>query len=213
MIVKLKYISIGALVIIGVLFYFMNESNKASAERLKQAEIANQQRLQQNKADEEQAKKNLEAQRIQSEETRALKVEEAKKEQLGKIRDSEKQKLEKLDLEARELKKYKEISDKWMAQDSIASSTGRIALSTPVTELRRIRDELNITPITGCLSEAKEKLLSAMDDEIYMFVYFMQNDIQTSKKTTELKISYFNKLTEEITIYTQCKNKYGKNVL
>ena len=210
---NLKYISIGALAIILAVFYFINENNKASAERLKQAELDHQKKLIQNGIDEEKSKKMLETQRLQVEKTRALKVEEAKKEQLGRIKDSEKQKLEKLDLEARELKKYKEISDKWMAQDSIASSTGRIALSTPVTELRRIRDELNTTPITGCLSEAKEKLLSAMDDEIYMFVYFMQNDIQTSKKTTELKISYFNKLTEEITIYTQCKNKYGKGVL
>lgn len=78
MIVNLKYISIGALIIIGVLFYFMNESNKASAERLKQAEIANQQRLEQNKLNEEQVKKSLEAQRIQIEKAGMLKAEQDK---------------------------------------------------------------------------------------------------------------------------------------
>ena len=61
---NLKYISVGVLVVIIALFYFMHQSNKASAERLKQAEIANQQRLEQNKIDEAQAKKNYELERI-----------------------------------------------------------------------------------------------------------------------------------------------------
>lgn len=51
MIVNIKYISIGALVIILALFYFVNEKNKASAERIKQAEIERVQRLEQNKID------------------------------------------------------------------------------------------------------------------------------------------------------------------
>lgn len=75
---NLKYISIGALAIIAALFYFMSESSKATAERLKKAEIAHQQRLEQNKIDEEKAKKSLEAQRIQTEKARALKAEQDK---------------------------------------------------------------------------------------------------------------------------------------
>ena len=75
---NLKYISVGALVVIIALFYFMHQSNKASAERLKQAEIANQQRLEQNKIDEAQAKKNYELERIQAEKAKALKVEQDK---------------------------------------------------------------------------------------------------------------------------------------
>ena len=75
---NLKYISIGALVVITALFYFMYQSNKASAERLKQAEIANQQRLEQNKVDEAQAKKNYELERIQAEKAKVLKVEQDK---------------------------------------------------------------------------------------------------------------------------------------
>lgn len=46
---NLKYISVGVLAVIIALFYFMHQSNEASAERLKQAEIANQQRLEQEK--------------------------------------------------------------------------------------------------------------------------------------------------------------------
>ena len=54
---NLKYISIGALAIIAALFYFMSESSKATAERLKKAEISHQQRLEQNKIDEADAQK------------------------------------------------------------------------------------------------------------------------------------------------------------
>lgn len=78
MIVKLKYISIGALVIILTLFYFINEKNKASAERIKQAEIERVQRLEQNKIDEKKAKNSLELQRAQIEKSRALKAEQDK---------------------------------------------------------------------------------------------------------------------------------------
>ena len=46
---SLKYISVGVLAVIIALFYFMHQSNEASAERLKQAEITNQQRLEQKK--------------------------------------------------------------------------------------------------------------------------------------------------------------------
>lgn len=206
---NLKYISVGVLAVIIALFYFMHQSNEASAERLKQAEIANQQRLEQNKIDEIRAEKNLELGRIQTEKTKALEVEQAKNAQLQQIEASQKQQVEQKELETTEFKKYQEISDKWMAQDSIASSTARIALSTPVTELRKIRDELKSTPITGCLSQARDELLLAMDANIYTFVYFMQNDIRSTKKTNELKISYLNHLSEALKTYTPCKNKYG----
>ena len=59
---NLRYISAGVLVVIIALFYFMHQSNEASAERLKQAEIAHQQKLEQEKrvttqAQQEQSKK------------------------------------------------------------------------------------------------------------------------------------------------------------
>ena len=41
----MKYLLIGFLVLIVGAFYFMHQSNKADAERLKQAEIAHQQKL------------------------------------------------------------------------------------------------------------------------------------------------------------------------
>lgn len=75
---NLKYISIGVLVLMGALFYFIHQSNKMSAERLKQAEIANQQRLEQNKIDEVKVEKDLELQRAQIEKARGLKAEQDK---------------------------------------------------------------------------------------------------------------------------------------
>ncbi|UIJ76956.1 hypothetical protein [Acinetobacter sp. SH20PTE14] len=72
----MKYGLIAAVIVVMALFYFMSQSNKADAERLKQAEVAHQQRLEQNRVDEEKAKKSLEAQRIQTEKARALKAEQ-----------------------------------------------------------------------------------------------------------------------------------------
>mgnify|MGYP007031189741 CR=1 FL=1 len=75
---NLKYISIGALVVILAIFYFINENNKASAERLKQAELDHQKKLIQNGIDEEKSKKMLETQRLQVEKARVMKAEQDK---------------------------------------------------------------------------------------------------------------------------------------
>ena len=48
----MKYGLIAAVIAVVALFYFMSQSNKADAERLKQAEIAHQQKLEQDKANE-----------------------------------------------------------------------------------------------------------------------------------------------------------------
>ena len=103
---SLKYISIGALAIIAALFYFMNESSKATAERLKKAEISHQQRLEQNKIDEEKAKKSLEVQRIQTEKARALKAEQDKLNSQKQAKEFERQQ------QARTQSGIKKIEDK-----------------------------------------------------------------------------------------------------
>lgn len=72
----MKYILIGVLLIMGALFYLMSQSNKADAERLKQAEVAHQQRLEQNRLDAIKAEKKAESERIKSEEAKALKAEQ-----------------------------------------------------------------------------------------------------------------------------------------
>ena len=203
---NLKVLIVAAVLIVGGLFYFINESNKADVERLKQAEVAHQQKLEQEKVDEAKALQ-LSAQRqAELEKTKALKAEKERQDQYHKVQNSEKARIAAKEKEENELKAFKIVFDKWMTQDNIASSTARVSIATPVTELRKIRDELNLLQITGCLVGAKSQLMSAMDDEILMFVYFMQNDIRSAKTMEKLKISYFNKLADAIEQNTACKN-------
>ncbi|WP_180182833.1 hypothetical protein [Acinetobacter sp. YH01020] len=49
----MKYALLGLISVVVIAFYAMNQSNKADAERLKQAEMAHQQKLEQDKANEE----------------------------------------------------------------------------------------------------------------------------------------------------------------
>ena len=74
----MKYLLIGILAVIIGAFYFMSESNKADAERLKQAEIAHQQKLEQQKLEAMQYEKDAELRRLQAEKAKALKVEQDK---------------------------------------------------------------------------------------------------------------------------------------
>lgn len=201
----MKYFVGAFLVVVLITGYFLNKSNKEDAERLKQAEIAHQQKLEQEKIDEAKSIQ-LFAQR-QADETKikALKLEKEKQDQNKRIQASEDEKNQAKEKNKKELQDFKVIFDKWMTQDNIASSTARIAVAAPVTELRKIRDELNSLQITGCLVNTKSQLISAMDDEILMFVYFMQNNASSIKKVEVLKISYFNKLADAIESDTACR--------
>ncbi|MEV4848000.1 hypothetical protein [Acinetobacter lwoffii] len=113
----MKYLFIGLLILASGMLYFMHQSNKASAERLKQAEIAHQQRLEQNKVDEEKAKKSLEAQRIQTEKARALKAEQDKLNSQKQAKEFEQAQ------QARAQAGIKKIEDKIKAEAFDAAST------------------------------------------------------------------------------------------
>ena len=63
----MKYLLVGILAVIIGAFYFMSESNKADAERLKQAEIAHQQKLEQQKVEAELAAKTAAEKKAQAE--------------------------------------------------------------------------------------------------------------------------------------------------
>ena len=71
----MKYGLIAAVIAVVALFYFMSQSNKADAERLKQAEIAHQQKLEQDKANEANLEQASLARRVEAEKAKALKVE------------------------------------------------------------------------------------------------------------------------------------------
>ena len=204
----MKYLLIGFLVLIVGAFYFMSESNKADAERLKQAEIAHQQKLEQQKLEAIQYEKDAELKRLQAEKAKALKAEQDKlnsQKQAQTFEQQQQAKLKEIQLKKDMLQKYMDISNNWSRADLIAGSTARVALGNQVTELRKIRESLQKEKFYDCLEPAKKDLLEAMDSAIFNYVYFMQNDIALWKKQTEEKINYYNKLASSLEIYTACK--------
>ena len=204
----MKYLLIGILVVIIGAFYLMSESNKADAERLKQAEIAHQQKLEQQKLEAMQYEKDAELRRLQAEKAKALKAEQDKlnsQKQAQTFEQQQQAKLKEIQLKKDMLQKYMDISNNWSRADLIAGSTARVALGNQVTELRKIRENLQKEKFYDCLEPAKKDLLEAMDSAIFNYVYFMQNDIALWKKQKEEKINYYNKLASSLEIYTACK--------
>lgn len=204
----MKYLLIGALVIVLGAFYFMDKSNKADAERLKQAEIAHQQKLEQQKLEAIQYEKDAELRRLQAEKAKALKAEQDKlnsQKQTQAFEQQQQAKLKEIQLKKDMLQKYMDISNNWSRADLIAGSTARVALGNQVTELRKIRENLQKEEFYDCLEPAKKDLLEAMDSAIFNYVYFMQNDVALWKKQKEEKINYYNKLASSLEIYTACK--------
>ena len=63
----MKYGILAAIAVIAIVFYVMSQSNKADAERLKQAEIAHQQKLEQQKVEAELAAKTAAEKKAQAE--------------------------------------------------------------------------------------------------------------------------------------------------
>lgn len=204
----MKYLLVGILAVIIGAFYFMSESNKADAERLKQAEIAHQQKLEQQKLEAIQYEKDAELRRLQAEKAKALKAEQDKlnsQKQAQTFEQQQQAKLKEIQLKKDMLQKYMDISNNWSRADLIAGSTARVALGNQVTELRKIRENLQKEKFYDCLEPAKKDLLEAMDSAIFNYVYFMQNDIALWKKQKEEKINYYNKLASSLEIYTVCK--------
>lgn len=74
----MKYMIVAILAIVLIGGYFINKSNNADKERLKQAEIEQSQRLEQNKVDEVEIQKRLEIQKSEIESKKKLKAEQDK---------------------------------------------------------------------------------------------------------------------------------------
>lgn len=93
---NLKVLFIGVLVVTIGIFYFINESNKASTERLKQAEIAHQKKLEQEKLDEAKALKLSEQRQAEAEKKKALKAEQERLSGETRAKEYERERLEKI---------------------------------------------------------------------------------------------------------------------
>lgn len=113
----MKYGLIAAVIAVVALFYFMSQSNKADAERLKQAEIAHQQKLEQDKANEANLEQASLARRVEAEKAKALKVEQAQLGSEKKVRELEQAAKQNAALQANKpvVKENKYSEEEWMS--------------------------------------------------------------------------------------------------
>ena len=112
----MKYGILAAIAIIAIAFYFMHQSNKADAERLKQAEIEHQQKLEQQKLEAIQYEKDAELKRLQAEKAKALKAEQDKLNSQKQAQEFEKK------VEAEKTSGIKKIEEKIKAEAFDAES-------------------------------------------------------------------------------------------
>lgn len=181
----MKYLLIGILVVIIGAFYFMSESNKADAERLKQAEIAYQQKVDAEQAEivkEQQAKlKKAETDILIKglQEKYSMDYLDAKK-----IVESEK-------MSQKDRAFYADLASRWVDALNVAGATSRVALSQPVKDLQEIRRKLSEKQtMTYCEDRLKKELLKSYDFAIDGFLNFMHKNEVLSSGFMSLSKSY-----------------------
>ncbi|KEC84214.1 hypothetical protein [Acinetobacter sp. ETR1] len=172
----MKYI-VGALLIIVLLVgYFINKSNKEDMARLKKAEVEQQQKVKNEKYT---AELNLKIKEIQSKID--IDQNEAKK-----IIESEK-------ISSDGKKFYSDLAGRWADAVKIASSTPRMALAQPVKELQNIRRDLEVRQTTNYCDEiVKQNLYKSFDYGVDGFIDFMQDNKFKSEMNSELSSKYMN---------------------
>lgn len=92
------------------------------------------------------------------------------------------------------------IESRWEDTYTLASSTSRIALATPVSNLQDIKRDLAQAELSECLNPAKKALGSYMDSHIKDFLKFMSDPDYTQFQSN-------NKLVEYFKIKEQCAGK------
>ena len=173
---NLKYLSIGALVVIAAIFYFINESNKEDRERIKQAEIAHKQKIEQEK------KAVIQFKQEQSKKVEIdVKIQELQSKYSMDYLDA-KQIIESKKMPQKDKLFYADLAGKWVDALNVAGSTSRVSLSQPVTDMQEIRRQLRDKKTgTYCESRMKQELLKSYDFAIDGFLNFMrQNEIVSS---------------------------------
>lgn len=84
------------------------------------------------------------------------------------------------------------IENRWDDAHTLASSTARIALATPVSELQDIKRALVKLEVSECLTPAKEALNSYMNSRISNFLSFMADSDSTNFDSNPKIIEYFS---------------------
>ncbi|ENU87730.1 hypothetical protein F972_02996 [Acinetobacter sp. CIP 102529] len=97
------------------------------------------------------------------------------------------------------------IENRWVDTYDLASSTSRIALATPVSQLQEVKRDLLTTEVSECLKPAKEALSSYMNMHIKNFLNFMA-DQEISNSISSLK------LVEYFAIKTNCAGETNSNL-
>ena len=84
------------------------------------------------------------------------------------------------------------IENRWDDAHKLASSTARIALATPISELQNVKRDLERLEVSECLTPAKEALSSYMNSTIANFLSFMANSDSTNFNSNKQIIEYFS---------------------
>lgn len=106
------------------------------------------------------------------------------------------------------VEKLNSLESRWDDSISLAGSTARIQLAVPVSNLQELKNELNSTEVSDCLAPAKDKFSKYMDNQIQLFLGFMQDtNFQYSYKKDELKTESDKLINEYFKIKNECTKK------
>lgn len=101
--------------------------------------------------------------------------------------------------------KLEGLMEKHLDLSTLASSTSRIALTVPVTQLQDLRRDIQDVPHPTCMQPAFDDLDKAMDFEISAYLGFMAQDPDTS---VEVKMqtagSYLQNATNHLSVLRMC---------
>ena len=97
------------------------------------------------------------------------------------------------------------IESQWDDAISLAGSTPRIQLANSVSNLQKLKNDLNATEVSDCLAPAKGKFSKYMDNNIQLFLDFMRdadNDSSYKYKSENNRL-----IKEYFKIKKECTNK------
>ena len=153
----MKYGLLAAIAVIAIAFYFMSQSNKEDAERLKRAEIVHQQKIESERAAE--LDKQLGGTAIKKETIQQ--VVDAKLTENPEVTPQQASELNKIILE-------------WMDAARVAGATSRIALSQPVSKMQEIKREISTKKYQGCAESTRLLYADAMTTNVEAYLTFMR---------------------------------------
>lgn len=99
-------------------------------------------------------------------------------------------------------KKLDALLVRWNDAQTLAGTTGRIALAQPVAALQAIRRDVDELTVSPCLDEAKAHLLESMARTIEGFIAFMRNELKIGDKLAQIE---FEAAADQMAEYNQAR--------